>query len=135
VHLSIWRSAGLPLSEQQQALWDELFAIREAALVELEKARQAKLIGKALDAQVTIRLPAGHNLDPHGDTLRELLNVSQLRLQTLEAATETSTPQIEVAKAAGARCDRCWHWETDVGQHPEHPALCARCVAAVGALT
>jgi isoleucyl-tRNA synthetase len=25
----------------------------------------------------------------------------------------------------------CWHWETNVGQNPEHPTLCGRCVEAV----
>jgi isoleucyl-tRNA synthetase len=33
----------------------------------------------------------------------------------------------------GQKCERCWHWETDVGQHVEHPTLCARCVEAVKA--
>jgi isoleucyl-tRNA synthetase len=29
------------------------------------------------------------------------------------------------------KCDRCWHWENDVGQNAEHPTLCGRCVVAV----
>ena len=33
-----------------------------------------------------------------------------------------------VSKAAGQKCERCWHWETDVGSHPEHPTICGRCV-------
>jgi len=36
-----------------------------------------------------------------------------------------------VAHADGQKCERCWHWETDVGSNPEHPTICARCVAAV----
>jgi isoleucyl-tRNA synthetase len=36
-----------------------------------------------------------------------------------------------VQRADGQKCERCWHWETDVGSHPEHPTICARCVKAV----
>jgi isoleucyl-tRNA synthetase len=36
-----------------------------------------------------------------------------------------------VKKADGQKCERCWHWETDVGSTPEHPTICARCVEAV----
>ena len=38
---------------------------------------------------------------------------------------------VSVTKADGQKCERCWHWETDVGSNPEHPTICARCVAAV----
>jgi len=35
----------------------------------------------------------------------------------------------------GQKCERCWHWETDVGSNPEHPTICGRCVKAVQSLT
>ena len=35
---------------------------------------------------------------------------------------------VDVARAPGAKCDRCWHWTQDVGTHAMHPALCRRCV-------
>jgi len=38
---------------------------------------------------------------------------------------------VRVAKAAGHKCERCWHYETDIGEHPEHPSLCGRCVAVL----
>jgi len=37
----------------------------------------------------------------------------------------------KVTKADGQKCERCWHWETDVGSQAEHPTLCGRCVEAV----
>jgi isoleucyl-tRNA synthetase len=55
------------------------------------------------------------------------LNVSQLEIKSEGEAVVT----VAVSKAAGEKCDRCWHWETDVGSHPEHPTICARCVKAV----
>lgn len=109
--------------------WKSLFLLRELALPVLEKARQAKEIGKALEAKVMftgegpLLLDARLNLD----SLRELLNVSQVQLAEEPGAVVVAS----VAKANGQKCERCWHWETDVGQHAEHPTLCGRCVAAV----
>jgi isoleucyl-tRNA synthetase len=39
---------------------------------------------------------------------------------------------VRIARAAGEKCERCWHYETDIGQHPAHPSLCGRCVAVLG---
>jgi isoleucyl-tRNA synthetase len=39
--------------------------------------------------------------------------------------------QVEIFKADGQKCERCWHWETDIGQNAEHPTICGRCVEAV----
>jgi isoleucyl-tRNA synthetase len=132
VHLSLWKPKLLTLPETEQAAWQNLFALREAALPELEKARQAKLIGKALEAAVTLtgrdaRLEAiDSKLKP---SLAELLNVSRLEVRPDGASAEEL--RIQVTRADGQKCERCWHWETDVAAHAEHPTLCSRCVAAV----
>ena len=34
---------------------------------------------------------------------------------------------IEVAKATGKKCERCWKYSEDVGRDPAHPTVCARC--------
>jgi isoleucyl-tRNA synthetase len=70
------------------------------------------------------------------DELRELLNVSKLNLEREESdrpADDVYSEEIRVTveHADGHKCERCWHWETDVGAHPEHPTLCERCVEAV----
>jgi hypothetical protein len=36
-----------------------------------------------------------------------------------------------LAKADGQKCERCWHWEADIGQNAEHPTICAPCTKAV----
>ena len=38
---------------------------------------------------------------------------------------------LSVAQALGSKCDRCWHFTVDVGQHDAHPELCGRCVTNV----
>ncbi len=112
-------------SEKDKWIW----AVRDMALPELEKARQAKLIGKSLDAKIEIPKtgPAEnvHLVEMYREDLRELVNVSALSASTNEA------PAVVVSKADGVKCERCWHWETDVGSAPEHPTICARCVEAV----
>jgi isoleucyl-tRNA synthetase len=41
---------------------------------------------------------------------------------------------IEVERARGTKCERCWVWSERVGEDAEHPALCERCVPVVRAL-
>jgi len=127
VHLSAWPTRGLALNDSERTLWRRLFLLRHQALEQLEKARQAKTIGKALEARVVLRL-FGEDFRLAGDhlaDLRELFNVSQLVVE------EGENPAVTVDKAAGQKCERCWHWETDVGANADHPTLCARCVTAV----
>jgi isoleucyl-tRNA synthetase len=91
----------------------------------LEKARQAKTIGKALEAKVEIVIPEVQWQLSNEELLRELVNVSALHI------TPGASDAISVTKADGQKCERCWHWETDIGQNAEHPTLCGRCVEAV----
>jgi isoleucyl-tRNA synthetase len=131
VHLAPWQPAGLALPEEEESRWKKLLEIRARILPCLEKERQAKTIGKALDAKVMLDgtakvFPGGADID--NDVLRELLNVSQLVIGKSEGAGDLS---IQVAKADGRKCERCWHWEGDVGQCGEHPILCGRCVQAI----
>ena len=131
-HASVHEDAFAPLtaglSPEAERDWSEMFALRERVLPELEKARQSKLIGKSLEARVTLAGPE-EKLAPvrrSADIFRELLNVSQLQLQAADGEVRA-----EVAKADGVKCERCWHWESDVGNHAGHPTLCGRCVEAV----
>ena len=102
----------------------------------LEGARKDKLIGKALEAKLTLRgTPKALDLPPDclGD-LRELLNVSQLELEPLpQTPPDEHTLGWGVSRAHGQKCERCWHWEVEVGSHAVHPTLCGRCVQAVSA--
>ncbi len=129
VHQLAWQPMRFQRAEAEQVAWKALFELRELALPELEKARQAKAIGKALEAKLTFAgsSPALTAAQAHLEFLRELLNVSQLEIKPgVDGALA-----VLVAKAEGDKCERCWHWETDVGARPEHPSLCGRCVKAV----
>jgi isoleucyl-tRNA synthetase len=129
VHGAVWRPVLFMRPETEINEWKNLFAVREVSLPELEKARQAKLIGKSLEAKVTVNGNGQAMLDAklHLDSLRELLNVSQVNL----VHTGKDTVFATVSRADGQKCERCWHWESDLGRSAEHPTLCGRCVEAV----
>ncbi len=38
---------------------------------------------------------------------------------------------VEVQRASGTKCERCWHYTLDVGADPEWPGACARCATNV----
>ena len=129
VHQSTWQPRPLERPEAEQTAWKALLELREQVLPELEKARQAKAIGKALEASLVLSgsSPALEHAAAHRDLLRELLNVSQL-----EVAPGGDAPlTVVVNQAAGLKCERCWHWEPEVGRIEKHPTLCQRCVEAV----
>jgi isoleucyl-tRNA synthetase len=131
VHEETYSPRDVAFSEVEDRLWQELFAIRnDAGLLELERARQEKVIGKSLEAKITFRgdVDALRVAKENEPTLRELLNVSQVAFETL---TDLGEFTAKVTKADGQKCERCWHWELDVGAHSEHPGLCGRCVEAV----
>ena len=88
-------------------------ALRDQVLAKLEDARREKVIGKSLEAKVTIQLPFDevNRLKNNHTVIREILNVSQLEW------IEGESLEIRVTKAEGSKCKRCWHWELDVGNH------------------
>jgi isoleucyl-tRNA synthetase len=110
---------------------ERLLAVREKALKELEKARESKLIGNSLEAKVTIKAPASDAafLAARKADLAALFIVSGVEVETGPGGEFA----IEVAKAAGAKCERCWNYSTSVGGSPDCPTFCARCVRAVKA--
>jgi isoleucyl-tRNA synthetase len=124
VHQSRWPMTSFAFSAEERVEWKGLFDVRDLVLAQLEIARQAKTIGKSLDAKVTL---TGSYDERKREVLRELLNVSQL---VVTPNGGTNAP-ITVAPADGRKCERCWHWELDTGNNAAHPTLCARCISAV----
>lgn len=133
VHLAEWKSGSVTRKDAEVEAWKNLFLLRELALPELEKARQAKQIGKSLEAKLVINGSGPLIVDAklHLDSLRELLNVSQVQLENGGGETVFAT----VSKADGQKCERCWHWETDIGTQATHPTLCGRCAEAIAAFS
>ena len=126
---------GLP--EKALKEWATLIEVREQVLKALEDARQRKIIGSSLEAE--IRLKGSGDLagvlKRHEAWLRPLFIVSAVRW-TEEgddslAATEMADLEIGVARAPGTKCQRCWNYSDRVGSFDIHPEVCERCAPVV----
>jgi isoleucyl-tRNA synthetase len=138
VHESEMKPADFRISEVGHAYWKDLFLLREVVLQKLEERRQRKHIGKSLEAFVTIVwgkrasfASLFEKMQSNTEPFRELLNVSAVVLIPDTANPDTSDYAIDVLTGRGQKCERCWHWEADVGSNPQHPTICGRCVEAV----
>lgn len=110
------------------ATWDALFDHRDDVLLKLEEARAAKLIGKSLDAKVSIVTSDEATfklLSDNFDKLATIYIVSQVELST------GNSDEISVSPADGVKCDRCWNYTTD-GMDVEGSHLCSRCKKIIG---
>jgi isoleucyl-tRNA synthetase len=109
--------------------WDRLMEVREDVLKSLEEARKEKFIGAPLEARV--RLTADGNLYPlllqYASELPALFIVSQVALDEAPGASVS----VQVERAEGAKCERCWKYTTDVGSEPQFPTICGACAGAV----
>jgi isoleucyl-tRNA synthetase len=139
VHLALFPRAADLLGEgiavedpQQKQDWTALLAIRNEVLKALDTARNEKLIGKPLEAQVVINAaePAYSLLTRFKEQLRYLFIVSAVTLRQA-AGNGTSAIHVEVKKADGAKCDRCWNYSTHVGDDKDYPTVCERCSAVL----
>lgn len=132
---------GLPENEAlNDAYWAELLKVRGEVNKVIEQARSDKRIGGALEASVTLYADAdlATKLQALGNELRFVLLTSGAQVADY-AEAEAEAQQSELVKglkiglhkAEGEKCPRCWHYTTDVGQNPEHAAVCGRCYTNV----
>jgi isoleucyl-tRNA synthetase len=131
VHLASFPRAGEAFTDDVlEQRWTQLWEVREEVTKALEKARQDKVIGHPLDAVVTVKAPQKlfDFLQGFGPELREIFIVSQVALQKDGAAQEMS---VAVNRAAGAKCQRCWMYDTTVGSEKKHPEICQRCFQTI----
>jgi isoleucyl-tRNA synthetase len=134
-----------------EAPLERILALRSLVNRQLEACRSQSMIGSSLEAQVLLELGEGEGAQalaqalallessrhPEVDNLADWLLVSELRMggaasEAILAEASDDGITVRIARAAGEKCERCWHYETDIGQHPAHPSLCGRCVAVLG---
>jgi isoleucyl-tRNA synthetase len=117
---------------QQQHDWATLLAVREQAMKALEEERNSKRIGKSLEAQLVITAadPAYSVLTRFKDQLRYLFIVSAVTLAQ-GSGNGSGGVHVEVKKADGAKCDRCWNYSVHVGEDKTYPTICERCSAVL----
>ena len=118
--------------------WSEFMGVRSHVLKSLEEARNAKMIGKSLEAQVDLYVNK-HNkelLESLDADVQLLLGVSKLNLHSLDEVAADADQYndgiaVKVSVAPGETCQRCRMVKEDVGSDPAYPTLCARCAKVV----
>jgi isoleucyl-tRNA synthetase len=108
---------------------NELLALRAVIGQSIERARQEKLIGNALEAAVVLKSNSDAASKVSREELEEFFILSDL---TVERGKEA---EASVAKTSHARCARCWRHRPMVGQSQAYPDLCDRCEEVVAAST
>jgi isoleucyl-tRNA synthetase len=142
VHLALFRvtaASGDLRAERDATLrarWAQLFEIRDVVLRNLEDARISKLIGSSLEAHVRLRAKTRRDydlLESLRDELRYLFIVSQVSLTFADEGdgARSGPVEVEVMKADGTKCERCWNYSTRVGEFTRYPTVCERCVEAL----
>jgi isoleucyl-tRNA synthetase len=112
-----------PLLEE----WKQIFAVRDEALRVLEEARQAKTIGKGLEAELEITA-SGEQLallQHHAAGLKEIVNVSGVKVLKGAELKITALP------ATGHKCARCWNFMPEVSNYGIWEYVCTRCQSAL----
>ncbi len=124
---------------EQEEKWERLLLLRTDVNKALELARAEKIIGKPLDAEITLYLDETgvKNFELVKDeNLKELFIVSKVTVTNAPAgggyaAQEFAGAVIEVKASTEAKCVRCWTHDARVGENAAHPELCPRCAAVV----
>jgi len=113
--------------------WQTLRLVRDEVLKALEDARNNKLIGTGLEAQVTITAadPVHSLLQRYADQLRYLFIVSAVTLVQGSGNGGSSSVHVEVKRADGLKCERCWNYSTHVAEDKTYPTVCERCSAVL----
>jgi isoleucyl-tRNA synthetase len=115
--------------------WEHLLALRDQAMKALEEAREAGLIGDSLGAELEVTVGderLWRLLEPRQEQFATACIVSSLKLQKKEDVHQPGeAARIQVNKAQGAKCQRCWMRLASVGKSAEHPGLCHRCEEVV----
>ena len=113
--------------------WKRLRELRRAITGALEIKREEKLIGSSLEASVLLQLD-----DPNDLALFETIDLAEIaitslaRIETLDSADPNRAPgyiAVEVTRADGEKCARCWRVLAEVSTHADH--ICDRCTGAV----
>jgi len=139
VFLERWYDGLTPLDDgtaMNRAFWEKVISVREAVSKELEHLRVQGGIGSSLDAEVDLYCNGEYYtlLRRLQDELRFVLITSYASVLSEQYCpadalqTEIDGLKLSVTPSASPKCIRCWHHRKDVGEHPDHPELCGRCV-------
>ncbi len=112
-----------PKKQEYFNLWLKL---REKIYSEMEQMRKQKQIGSSLETRVILSIPKDywaqfrHLLNDSLNDLKELFIVSQIEFQPIEGWEW----KVEVQKALGEKCERCWNYSEQLNNEK----ICLKCI-------
>jgi isoleucyl-tRNA synthetase len=127
VFFETWKEA-LPAPANEDALvthWTRLREVRTTVTKAIEDVRTAGGVGSSLQAEIEIEAPSeiAAELSRLGDDLKFVFITSQATVKTGDEL------KVNVKPSAAQKCERCWHYRSDVGQDAKHAGFCARCIS------
>jgi isoleucyl-tRNA synthetase len=138
VHLAAFPEppAGFP-DEALLAKYDFMLKVREAINRRLDEAKKNKLIAKTQESRPVLGIQAGSpffaELKRYENELTVLAQVPELEIiKGFAGGAAPADPvldwlTVDIQKAAGSKCIRCWFTFPTVGEDPKHPQICRRC--------
>ena len=122
--------SGVSADEEFMEKWEKIDELRDIVNKALEEARGQKLIGKSLEAKVTLN--CGRDWYDFAKSVENDL-VSAFIVSAVDVEkSEFDGVNVKVEVAPGEKCERCWTHSDTVGKCAEHPTLCVRCAEIVG---
>jgi len=124
------QSGGLKNVDQELGGVIELVPVVAKALEDLRSKGQ---IGSSFDAQINILTKTQDRytfLQSFNIELCEIFKVSQVKVALNKDNSEDLS--VEVEKAQGTKCLRCWNYSLEVGKNQAHPLICDHCLEAIG---
>ncbi|WP_077534263.1 isoleucine--tRNA ligase [Massiliimalia massiliensis] len=117
------------------AKWNRIYNVCGDVQKALEEKRAEKLVGKPLDAKVSLYCDGElyDFLSTVPEELKMVFICSQVEVLKGdgEFKGETEGLSVTVSKAEGEKCERCWKFDDSVGSVTGHPTLCARCAGVL----
>jgi len=119
--------------------YETLKEVRGVVMNALEKLRSENVIGKSLEASITIYSEdedIKRVLKKYSDVLTQIFIVSDVKIQDSKPESNTFIDEklklyVNAERADGEKCGRCWVYSESVGKNHEHPELCGKCVDAI----
>ncbi|WP_287152861.1 isoleucine--tRNA ligase [Candidatus Solincola tengchongensis] len=132
VQLADWPEVDEGLQDPAlEDVFEGLLRLREQVTKAIEEKRGTKELGTSLEAMVRLTLPRSWEevVEPRKDLLPTLFIVSHVEVR-YGSGEEI---KVEVERAPGRRCSRCWNYRPSVGSDSAHPEICDRCLPVVKA--
>jgi isoleucyl-tRNA synthetase len=142
VFLETWYQGLFPIDANasiNRNTWECVMAVRAEVSKELEALRKQGSIGASLNAEVELYCDHGfaQELNKLASELHFVFITSNAAVADMQfcpddaITTELAGVKLKVLVSGQKKCVRCWHQRYDIGEHPDHPELCGRCVENV----